>query len=89
MFESNTEGTEIIKENVVDYLGLNYYHPHRVQAPAISSDSLTVDWMPDKYYDEYDEMPGRRMNVDKGWEIYPKAIYDIAMDVKENYGNIA
>ena len=88
MFESNTEETEIIKENVVDYLGLNYYHPHRVQAPAISSDSLTVDWMPDKYYDEY-EMPGRRMNVDKGWEIYPKAIYDIAMDVKENYGNIA
>lgn len=88
LFESSSEEMAIIQDNVVDYLGLNYYHPHRVQAPAISPNSLTVDWMPDKYYDEY-EMPGRRMNVDKGWEIYPKAIYDIAMDVKENYGNIS
>jgi 6-phospho-beta-glucosidase len=28
------------------------------------------------------------MNVDKGWEIYPKAVYEIAKDVQKNYGNI-
>lgn len=87
MFAAEPEELKIIQENTVDYLGLNYYHPHRVKAPAISPNSLAVDWLPDKYYDEY-ELPGRRMNVDKGWEIYPKAIYDIAMDVKNNYDNI-
>lgn len=28
------------------------------------------------------------MNVDKGWEIYPRALYDIAKNIQENYGNI-
>lgn len=28
------------------------------------------------------------MNVDKGWEIYPKALFDIAKNIQENYGNI-
>ncbi len=43
--------------------------------------------MPDIYFDEY-EMPGRVMNVDKGWEIYPKALYDIAVNIRDNYNNI-
>ena len=34
------------------------------------------------------EMPGRRMNPYRGWEIYPKAIYDVAINVRDNYGNI-
>ena len=33
-------------------------------------------------------MPGRRMNPYRGWEIYPKAIYDVAINVRDNYGNI-
>ena len=28
------------------------------------------------------------MNLDKGWEIYPSALYDIAMNIKERYDNI-
>ena len=28
------------------------------------------------------------MNVYRGWEIYEKGIYDIMMNLKENYGNI-
>ena len=43
--------------------------------------------MPDIYFDNY-EMPGRVMNVDKGWEIYPKTLYDIAINIRDNYGNI-
>ena len=33
-------------------------------------------------------MPGRRMNIDKGWQIYPEAIYDIAINIRDNYKNI-
>ncbi|MCL1950972.1 MAG: glycoside hydrolase family 1 protein [Turicibacter sp.] len=87
LFEHTAEELKIIKENTVDYLGVNFYHPHRVQRPSLSSDSLAVDWMPGKYFDHY-EMPGRRMNVDKGWEIHPKALYDIALNIRDNYGNI-
>ncbi|MGG5372071.1 glycoside hydrolase family 1 protein [Enterococcus sp. AZ196] len=87
LWESTEEEAAIIKENTIQVLGVNFYHPHRVKQPEISPDSLTVDWMPNRYFDEYD-MPGRRMNVDKGWEIYPKAIYDIAKVIKEEYGNI-
>lgn len=25
------------------------------------------------------------MNIDKGWEIYPKAVYDIAINIRDNY----
>lgn len=65
---------------------MNFYHPERVQAPQVSPKSLQ-DWMPDIYFDNY-EMPGRVMNVDKGWEIYPKTLYDIAINIRDNYGNI-
>lgn len=87
IWESTEEELKIIKENTIDVLGVNFYHPNRVQQPQVSSDSLAVDWMPNKYYEGY-EMPGRRMNVDKGWEIYPQALYDIALNIKENYDNI-
>lgn len=82
------EELAIIAENTVDQLGINFYHPHRVERPEFSPNSLAVDFMPNKYWKDY-EMPVRRMNVDKGWEIYPKALYDIAKDVQENYGNIS
>jgi 6-phospho-beta-glucosidase len=86
LWEASEEELQIIKENTIDFLGVNFYHPHRVKAPEISPDSVG-DWLPDRYYDTY-EMPGRRMNIDKGWEIYPKALYDIAISIKENYNNI-
>ena len=43
--------------------------------------------MPEWFFDHY-EMPGRKMNPYRGWEIYEKGIYDIMMNLKENYGNI-
>lgn len=33
-------------------------------------------------------MPGRKINSHRGWEIYEQGIYDIAQNIKENYGNI-
>ncbi|WP_066873990.1 glycoside hydrolase family 1 protein [Clostridium mediterraneense] len=85
LWESTEEELNIIRESKVDYLGINYYQPRRVKAREIEFEEST--WMPDKYFENY-LMPGRRINKHRGWEIYPEAIYDIAVNIKENYGNI-
>lgn len=86
MWESTEEELQIIKENTIDFLGVNYYQPRRVKAKEINFDESN-GWMPDKYFDNYD-MPGKRMNPYRGWEIYPECMYDIAINIKNNYGNI-
>lgn len=86
LWKTEAGDEELFAENTVDFLGVNFYHPNCVKRPDISPDSVG-DWLPSRYYDNY-EMPGRRMNIDKGWEIYPKALYDIAVNVRDNYRNI-
>lgn len=86
LWETNDEEKAILKENTIDFLGVNFYHPNRYKAPDVAPNSVG-SWMPDRYYDMYD-MPGRRVNLDRGWEIYPEALYDIAINIKENYNNI-
>ena len=39
------------------------------------------------FYEVFD-LPGKKMNQSRGWEIYPKVMYDMAIYLKENYGNI-
>lgn len=77
---------ELIKANTVDLLGINYYQPRRIKAKESEIDT-TNGPMPDDYFDNY-EMPGRKMNIHRGWEIYEKGIYDILTNLKNNYGNI-
>lgn len=77
---------ELIKNNTIDYLGVNYYYPMRVKAKESMPNPHGV-FTPDWFFDEY-IMPGRKMNPYRGWEIYEKGIYDLMIDVKENYGNI-
>ncbi len=77
---------DIIKNNVIDILGINYYQPRRVKAkesPCIKTNMP----MPEDYFDNYD-MPGKKMNPYRGWEIYEKGIYDLLINVKDNYNNI-
>ncbi|MBQ0065511.1 MAG: glycoside hydrolase family 1 protein [Firmicutes bacterium] len=87
LWESCEEELQIIEENKVDFLGLNYYHPNRVKAPEKEVKFPPGFWLPLNYFNAY-QKPDIRMNPYRGWEIYPKAIYDIAMDIKNNYGNI-
>lgn len=87
LWNSTLEELETIKNNKVDMFGVNFYHPNRAQRPHYSPDSLTVDWLPNKYFDDY-KMVGARMNVDKGWEIYPQTLYNIAKNIQKNYANI-
>ena len=88
LWDATNEELQVIRENTIDVLGVNFYHPNRVQRPSVSADSLAVDWLPARYFEDY-AMPGRRMNVDKGWEIYPQALYDIALNIRDNYNNIS
>ncbi|GLO67417.1 MULTISPECIES: glycoside hydrolase family 1 protein [Oceanobacillus] len=76
----------LIKENTIDILGVNYYQPRRVKAKEYLPNPYSP-FMPDWFFDSY-EMPGRRMNEYRGWEIYEKGIYDIMINLKENYHNI-
>ncbi len=80
-----SQDLEIIKQNTVDYLGVNYYQPRRVKAKEaeVNNDVFMPDW----FFDNY-EMPGRKMNPHRGWEIYEKGIYDICINLRDNYGNI-
>ncbi|MGT2934365.1 glycoside hydrolase family 1 protein [Streptococcus castoreus] len=86
LWQATSEELAIIANNTVDYLGINFYHPKRVKAPNVIP-VISPSWSPEWYYDTY-LMPGRRMNVDKGWEIYPEAVYDIAIKMRDQYGNI-
>ena len=78
------EDEVLIKAYTVDFLGLNYYHPKRVQAPVHPKSPIET---PDDLYSEY-IWPDRRMNVYRGWEIYPEAIADMARMIKDEYGNV-
>lgn len=75
---------EIFAANTVDFVGCNYYQPMRVQAPADKAAKISD---PSELYQNYD-WPEKRINPHRGWEIYPKGIYDIAMRLKESYQNI-
>ncbi|MDF9823855.1 beta-glucosidase/6-phospho-beta-glucosidase/beta-galactosidase [Breznakia sp. PF5-3] len=85
MFDYEEEDFNIIKNNTIDILGLNYYQPLRVKEAEYAWNDNNFHFK--KYYSEW-EMPGKRMNPYRGWEIYPKALYDAAMRIKNEYGNI-
>lgn len=75
-----------IKNNTVDFLGINQYYPKRVKFQRFSWNE-EMPFHPEKYYEVFD-LPGRKMNNSRGWEIYPEITYDIAMYIKEYYHNI-
>lgn len=78
--------SDLLKDNTADILGVNYYQPRRVKAKE-NLPNPYGPFMPDWFFDMY-EMPGRKMNPYRGWEIYEKGVYDIMINLKENYGNI-
>lgn len=73
----------ILSQGPVDWLGFNYYQPTRVQAPA-----NPVDANGNPVFSEPYIWPERRMNESRGWEIYPKGIYDFGMKLKQDYPDL-
>ena len=84
--DATEEELDLIRDNTVDFLGVNYYQPLRVMAPRFVKHPESP-LLPEHFYEPY-VMPGRKINPHRGWEIYEQGIYDIAQNIKENYGNI-
>lgn len=73
----------ILARGVVDWLGFNYYAPRRVQAPERETDEYGNPCYADPY-----EWPDAVINKSRGWEIYPKGIYDFAMTMTHAYPDL-
>ncbi|AEB07049.1 aryl-phospho-beta-glucosidase [Coriobacterium glomerans PW2] len=71
---------ELLSFGTVDWLGFNYYEPMRVQAPDNSIDDEGNPVFAKPYV-----WSKRKMNESRGWEIYPKGIYDFGMKIKRDY----
>ena len=68
----------------IDLLGVNYYQPRRVKAKE--HPCAGAPHTPEDLFDFY-QMPGRKMNPHRGWEIYEKGVYDILTELRLGYGN--
>lgn len=79
------EDLEMMEENPVDWVGINLYHPNRLKERTTAVKE-GASFHPNFYYEEFD-MPGKRMNPFRGWEIGPEIIYDFGMRMKNEYGN--
>ena len=71
---------EILACGPVDWLGFNYYQPTRVMAPERDVDEFGNPLFAQDY-----QWPGAVMNKSRGWEIFPKGIYDFAMKMTRDY----
>lgn len=76
------------KESKIDFLAFNYYQPFRAMSvpyvPNMKGEGITPST---HFFLPYD-MPGKRMNPYRGWEINPKAMYETLLYIKERYNNI-
>lgn len=85
-WDYNAAELQLIADYRVDEVGINLYYPHRVKAPSRAWHAETP-FHPAYYYEHF-ELPGRRMNKSRGWEIMPQIIFDMAMRIKNEYGNV-
>ncbi|ACU78326.1 beta-glucosidase [synthetic Mycoplasma mycoides JCVI-syn1.0] len=75
-----------IKKTRIDFLAVNYYQPARVQAPNNNLNNSN-DLKLENWFEVYVDKKSR-INPYRGWEIHPQTLYDIAIDIKNNYDNI-
>ncbi|AVN61301.1 glycoside hydrolase family 1 protein [Mesoplasma florum] len=84
--EYDSEELAEIKKSYIDFLGVNYYQPSRIQS-RLTKWNDKKEIMPEKWFENY-EWPEKRINPHRGWEIHPKTLYKIAIDIRDNYNNI-
>ncbi|MEG0593064.1 MAG: glycoside hydrolase family 1 protein [Coprobacillus sp.] len=85
LMDYTKEELEIIRDNTLDWVGINLYHPNRVKGKETAIHQ-SAPFHPNFYYDEFN-LPGKKMNPHRGWEIYPKIMYDMAIRMKDQYHN--
>lgn len=71
---------KILGQVELDIIGLNFYQPFRAKKSDTEGKSKFS-----KYFSYYN-MPGRRENKFRGWEIYPEALYDTMKIIADRYG---
>ena len=71
---------ETLSKIKLDLVGLNFYAPQRAIAPKGKAKNKF-----EEYFTPYN-MPGRRENKFRGWEIYPEALHDTMKVMYERYG---
>lgn len=76
----------LIAEGKVDFLGVNYYQPIRVQAVPEQEKRIPAQSLGD--FSRHYNWPEKRMNKHRGWEIYPEGIYDLAIMIRDEYDNL-
>ncbi len=80
----------IFSKSKIDFLGINFYHPLRVKSldyvPNFNEDETAIT--PQTHFYSIYDMPNKRMNPYRGWEIYPKAIYMMLKTIQNEYDNI-
>jgi len=76
-----------IEATRIDFLGANFYAPGRVQARTTACDNIEKQGILEAFYQPF-RWKKARFNVFRGWEIYPQAIYQAAMVIKNQLGNI-
>ncbi|TDT61284.1 glycoside hydrolase family 1 protein [Fonticella tunisiensis] len=86
LFDYTADELALIKNNTIDILGINYYAPRRVKART-SKWNEEIPFSAEYYFENW-SMPGAKMNVSRGWEIYARGLYDLAMTIKYRYNNI-
>ncbi|MFA0087163.1 glycoside hydrolase family 1 protein [Vibrio sp. E150_011] len=86
MPETSKDELATITSANIEFLGVNYYVPRRVQA---RESEYELDYFtPEVYFENYVNPEGRFNPYRDNNEILPTAIYDIAMNIKQNYDNI-
>ncbi|AHI53810.1 6-phospho-beta-glucosidase [Spiroplasma sabaudiense Ar-1343] len=82
-FEASQSMLLTIKNNTVDFLGVNYYAPVRLTGKSMIGKATSRD-----FYFKQEIHPDSNINQHRGWEIYGKGLYEIAQWIKEDFNNI-
>ena len=72
---------ELLKENRVDYLGINHYFPFRIK-----DNGKDRPFMWEECHAEKD--PEKMEITNFNWEVYPEGMYDILMRIHKDYDGI-
>ncbi len=87
MPDMTDDDMKLISHNRIDFLGINYYNPVRCKAVAGKPFPDHSNMYPNNVWEEYRD-PNAIYNESRGWEIYPKALYDIGNVIKQRYNNM-
>lgn len=68
---------KLMKDNIGDYLGINYYMRRVIEADNLNSENFE-----DKF--KFIKVPGAQYTK-WDWEVYPKGLIDLLLHIKNNY----